>query len=790
MSDDLVTITVNGKELKARRGAMLIEVTDEAGITVPRFCYHKKLSIAANCRMCLVEVEKSWKPLPACATPVSEGMVVHTNSPRAIAAQKSTLEFLLINHPLDCPICDQGGECELQDIAMGYGDGVGQYSEQKRVVKDKDIGPLIATDMTRCIHCTRCVRFGEEVAGLRELGATGRSEHMEIGTYVAKTVTHELSGNVIDLCPVGALTAKPSRYKLRPWELVQHKGVSAHDATGSGIYMHTRDGMIMRVVPRDNEAINETWLSDRDRYSYEGVYSDERLHKPMIKRDGQWQEAEWDEALSYAAQGLREVIARRGKESLASLVSPAATLEEQYLLQKLTRALGSASIDHRLRQADFSDQASDPVMPWLGMPVAEIDRLDAVLVVGSNLRGEQPILAHRLRTAALAGAEIAFANVRELDYRFPVAAQLTASPAGLVEQLAGVAKLLLKGEAAPAGLAEVIGSAPSGEDIERVAGLLEKGSNAAVFIGAVACAHPAYATLRALSSLIAERSGSRLGYLPLASNSAGAWLAGAVPHRQAGGKAAENVGRSAAEILSGGEGAFLLHGVEPEFDSLQGAAALDGLAKADFVVSLNPYVSEAMKDYADVILPIGTFAETSGTYVNAEGLWQANRGVAKAVGESRPGWKVLRVLGNLLDLDGFDYMSSEDVRSELQGQCLDVQLDNAYRFANAYPAADGGVLSRIGDVAMYSLDGVIRRAPSLQATLRAASDRNAVVNSATAERLGLQDGDWVTVKQGFKQVQVDLVVDNTVPEDCVWLPTGTRSSAPLGGFMAPVEVMK
>ena len=436
MSEEQVNIEVNGIPLKARKGAMLIEVTDAAGIPIPRFCYHKKLSIAANCRMCLVEVERAPKPLPACATPVMEGMKVYTESPKAIAAQKGTMEFLLINHPLDCPICDQGGECELQDVALGYGGDVSRFAERKRVVKDKDIGPLVATDMTRCIHCTRCVRFGEEIAGLREMGATGRGENVEIGTYVSKAVASELSGNIIDLCPVGALTAKPSRYKGRSWEYVQHAGIAPHDSVGSNIFIHTLRGQVMRVVPRENEQVNETWLSDRDRFSYEGIYSDDRLSKPLLGGV----ESEWENALEAAASGLKAVIARHGADAVGFLVSPTATVEELYLAQKLARGLGVNNIDHRLRQADFSDQDTAPAFPWLGQSLDALERMGAALLIGSNVRMEQPLVGHRLRKAALAGGQIMFINPRDFDFRFPVAAKVIADPVGMVTALAGVAQ--------------------------------------------------------------------------------------------------------------------------------------------------------------------------------------------------------------------------------------------------------------------------------------------------------------------------------------------------------------
>ncbi|HNW79179.1 MAG TPA: NADH-quinone oxidoreductase subunit NuoG, partial [Candidatus Competibacteraceae bacterium] len=666
MSEEQVNIEVNGIPLKARKGAMLIEVTDAAGIPIPRFCYHKKLSIAANCRMCLVEVERAPKPLPACATPVMEGMKVYTESPKAIAAQKGTMEFLLINHPLDCPICDQGGECELQDVALGYGGDVSRFAERKRVVKDKDIGPLVATDMTRCIHCTRCVRFGEEIAGLREMGATGRGENVEIGTYVSKAVASELSGNIIDLCPVGALTAKPSRYKGRSWEYVQHAGIAPHDSVGSNIFIHTLRGQVMRVVPRENEQVNETWLSDRDRFSYEGIYSDDRLSKPLLGGV----ESEWENALEAAASGLKAVIARHGADAVGFLVSPTATVEELYLAQKLARGLGVNNIDHRLRQADFSDQDTAPAFPWLGQSLDALERMGAALLIGSNVRMEQPLVGHRLRKAALAGGQIMFINPRDFDFRFPVAAKVIADPVGMVTALAGVAQAVaeLKGEILPAALAPLALFAPS-DSARTMAAHLVNNAAATVLLGNLAVAHPAYAQLRALAVFIARCSGATLGYLPEAANSAGGWLAGALPHRLPGAKPAPRAGLDAQAMLADPRKAYVLVGIEPELDCWDGAAALNALQGAELVVALSPYASAVTKRYARVILPVATFAETSGTYVNAEGSWQSFTGASRPFGEARPAWKVLRVLGNLCGLQSFEYLGSEDVLAEARSAC-------------------------------------------------------------------------------------------------------------------------
>ncbi|MGB9670125.1 MAG: NADH-quinone oxidoreductase subunit NuoG [Halothiobacillaceae bacterium] len=782
MSDDLITIEVDGQKLHGRQGDMLIEVTDAAGIHIPRFCYHRKLSVAANCRMCLVEVERAPKPLPACATPISEGMRVFTKSPKAIAAQRATMEFLLINHPLDCPICDQGGECELQDVAMGYGDGVGQYSETKRVVKDKDIGPLIATDMTRCIHCTRCVRFGEEIAGLRELGATGRSEHMEIGTYIAKAVTSEISGNVIDLCPVGALTAKPSRYTFRPWELAQHAAIAPHDGLGSNIYVHTRDGKVMRVVPRENEAVNEVWLSDRDRFSYLGLTASDRLTRPMVRVEAGWREASWEEALEIAARGLKAA-----GSSLCTLVAPHSTLEEIYLAQKLTRGLGSSNIDHRLRQRDFRDQDALPAMPWLGHDVAELDNRQAVLVIGSHIRHEQPLLAQRVRKAALAGAKVSFVNPAVLPQTFEVFEQFASGNAGMVDDLAAILAAL-RPEGLGGALATLVAQARVEARHEAVAASLKQAKRAGIYLGALAQGHPDLAVLRQLARAISAATGATLGEFAASGNSAGAWLAGAVPHRLPGGKAAGVAGLHAAAMLAGAGKANLLVGVEPEHDSLAGQAALKALAQAECNVVLTPFVTEAMKAYAHVILPIAAFAETSGTYVNTEGRWQGMRGVARPQGEARPGWKVLRVLGNLANLEGFDYLSSEEVRDELRAICQDVALDQGLATVDVAPSAQaaGEGMQRIGGVSLYASDALVRRSPALQATLEGAS---VVVRLHPAEiaRLGLVDS--AVIAAGDAQVMLAVQADEGIPAGCAWVPYGVAQTAALGDALH-VQVRK
>ncbi len=665
MSDDLVNIEVNGVPLKARKGQMIMQVTDPAHIYIPRFCYHEKLTVAANCRMCLVEVEKAPKPMPACATPVAEGMKVFTKSPKAVAAQRATMEFLLINHPLDCPICDQGGECELQDLAMGFGRDISRFAERKRVVKDKNLGPLISTDMTRCIHCTRCVRFGLEIQGYPQMGTTGRGEHMEVGTYIEQSVDHELSANIIDLCPVGALNNKPFRYHARSWEMQQQALVSPHDAFGTNLYAHTLRGRIMRMVPRENEAINETWIADRDRFGFEGIYSGERVTQPLIRVNGALEAVDWEVALTAAAEGLQKTIAQHGAASAGFLSSPAATVEEMYLLARIARGLGSGNIDHRLRQLDFRAQETEGAYPNLGMPIADVDKLEGVLIIGANLRHEMPMLAHRIRTAAVKrGAKVAFLNPRVFEYLFPVAAYGLAER-DLVGNLTAVvhAAAAAANKPVPAGLPGVAVT----DDHRSVAAVLATGNRRAVLLGNLAQRHPAYSELKRLAGVLASLTGARLALITEGPNAAGAYLAGAVPHRQPGGTPARSPGLTARAMMDSALKAYVLFGgIDPALDL---GAATDALRTAELVVAATTHLPASVREVAHVVLPIGSFAESSGTYVNIEGRWQSWAGAAKLVGDSRPGWKVLRVVANLLAVPGVDYISSEEVRESLRSVC-------------------------------------------------------------------------------------------------------------------------
>jgi NADH-quinone oxidoreductase subunit G len=672
MSDDIVNIEVDGKPVEARPGQMIIEVTDKIGTYVPRFCYHEKLSVAANCRMCLVDIEGAPKPIPACAQPINEGMKIFTKSPRAIAAQKATMEFLLINHPLDCPICDQGGECELQDLAIGYGRDVSRYNDGKRVVKDKDIGPLVSTDMTRCIHCTRCVRFGEEIQGKPQLGTTLRGENVQISTYVEQNIDHELSANIIDLCPVGALNNKPYRYSARAWEMVQRPTVAPHDCVGSNLYAHVLRGTVKRVVPRNNEAINEAWISDRDRFSFEGIYSADRLQKPRIKESGEWRELDWEDALEAAANTLKDA------DEVGMLASPSSTVEEGHLLSRLADHLGTSNIDHRIERRDFSDQDSDPAYPHLGCSIADLEKQDAIFVIGSNIRQEAPLLAHRIRKAALAGASVNFANSEPQEYFFDVDQYL--SGAGLVELL-------------------------SGDGVDAIIEKLKDADNALVLLGNIAGRHKAFAAVRSLAAEIAEKGGAKLGTLSPGANSAGLCQAGVLP----------GTGAHAGEMLDKSLDAVVLLNIEPDNDLHACEDAASKLANKNFVVALTPFVSDALLESADLLLPIGSFAETSGTYVNVEGTWQSFGGVANPVGESRPAWKVLRVLGNLLDADGFEYVTSEDILDECRAKVGEVTIDT---FRGGKVPAVNGADDPNGDIdtPLYSVDAMVRRAAALQLT--------------------------------------------------------------------------
>ena len=701
----MVEIELDGKKVEITEGSMIMHAAEKAGTYIPHFCYHKKLSIAASCRMCLVEVEKAPKPMPACATPVTQGMVVHTKSDKAIRAQKSVMEFLLINHPLDCPICDQGGECQLQDLAVGYGTSTTRYEEEKRVVLHKEVSPLISmAEMARCIHCTRCVRFGQEVAGVMELGMIHRGEHSEITTVAGDTIDSELSGNMIDICPVGALTSKPFRYSARTWELSRRKSVSPHDSTGANLVVQVKNNKVMRVLPFENEDINECWIADRDRFSYEALNSDERLTRPMLKQGGVWNEVDWQTALEYVANGLQQIKAEHGGQSIGALVSPHSTLEELHLARSLMQGLESDNIDYRLRNADFT--ASQGVR-WLGRTIASLTSLQSVLVVGSNLRKDHPLFAQRVRQAVRKGAVVSSIDSVLRDWAMPVAHTLLASPGAWLQALADVAAAIAQEKNIPAPDA----AGKIGATALAIAQSLLRGEHKAVLLGNAAAHHAQAPALLALAQWIAENTGATLGYLTEAANTVGAQWVGAVPAK--GGKNAE-------QMLSGGLKGVLLLNTEPQWDSAAGTNAVQALAQSDMVITLSPF--KANMEFSDVLLPIAPFTETSGSFVNAEGRLQSFHAVVKPLAETRPGWKVLRVLGNLLGIANFEFQTSQDVLAQATrapaGEVTHIPanlLNNSASVAptvsvSARPVPEPVVAS------IYQLDGIVRRASSLQLT--------------------------------------------------------------------------
>jgi NADH-quinone oxidoreductase subunit G len=766
MSDQQISIEVDGKKLDATAGQMLIEVTDKAGITVPRFCYHKHLSVAANCRMCLVEVENAPKPLPACATPCTDGMKVFTRSPVARAAQKGTMEFLLINHPLDCPICDQGGECELQDVAMGYGGDVSRFSEQKRVVRDENLGSLIATDMTRCIHCTRCVRFGAEIAGLREMGATGRGEHMRIGVYIEQAVGSELSGNIIDLCPVGALTSKPYRYTARSWELTQADGIPAHDGVGSNVHWHIRRNQIMRAIPRENQACNQTWLSDRDRFAYQGFNADDRIAVPMIRENGKLQETDWDEALEVAANLLKAAP----PEKLGALVSPNATTEEAYLAAKLMRGLNSENIDHRLRQVDFRGDANNPSLQWFGQRFEALADNSATLLVGSWLRKEQPMLNHRLRQSFLDGGIVMAINPVAYSFNYDLDVDVVCSPADMVVELAGVAKAL--------GLSTCGVEVDVDESHQTIANTLKEAEQGSIILGNSAMMHPDYSILRRLAASIATAASVVWGTTGFGANDVGATFAGAV----------QKSGLNASQMLSGGTDTLMVVGAELELDAANAAQAREALADQK-VIAVVSHMSDVLASTADVILPCGVIAETSGTLVNNQGDVQSFTGVVPPPGESRPAWKILRVLGNLVDVEGFDYLDSHDVRNELLGDHIQLPVCNAMTEGVDQSRSLVSGIQRIGDVPMYSIDSVVRRSTALQHTPDSFKGQ-ARISSDLAEQIQLGVSGRIRVTQETATVEIEAIADDSVASQCVWLPIGVVETTALGNGFAAISVEK
>jgi len=728
----MLKVQIDGVEVEVPHGSTVMDATNKVGTYVPHFCYHRKLSIAANCRMCLVEVEKAPKPLPACATPVTDGMKVWTHSPAAKKAQNGVMEFLLINHPLDCPICDQGGECQLQDLAVGYGNSASRYTEEKRVVLRKELGPLVAAEeMTRCIQCTRCVRFGQEIAGIMELGLAGRGEHAEIVSFVGKAVESELSGNMIDLCPVGALTSEPFRYQARTWELSRRRSVSPHDGLGSNLLVQVKQKRVMRVLPLENEAVNECWLSDRDRFSYEGLNSADRLTQPMVKRAGRWETVDWQAAIDEAVWGLK------GREP-GILASPHSTLEELFLAAGLAKGLRGAA-DFRLRQSDFSADGKLGGIPWLGLPIAGLGELDRVLVVGSFLRKEHPLVAHRLRQAAKRGTRIYMLHSVDDDWLMPLAGKKIVAPSELPDSLSS---------------------------FERD---LKEGKNAAVLLGNFAQQHPRAAQIHAA----AQALGARVGFLGEAANSVGGYLAG-LP---AGGNVQSVLQKKAIVVLN----------AEPQLDCADPQAALAGLQRAEFVLSLSPY--QANLEHANVVLPIGAFAETAGTFVSMEGRVQTFYATVPPPGEARPGWKVLRVLGTLLGVPGFEYDSVEQVRAAcLQGREVASLLSNETSVGVQKGERQAGI-QRIADVPIYFADSLVRRSPPLQETPDAGPPA-ARMNARLLQRLGVASGQKVAVTRGSGTAVLTAVLDDAVPDECVRIAAAHASTAALGPMFGAVTLEK
>jgi len=796
----MLKVEINGQQFEAEQGSTIIEVADNAGIYIPRFCYHEKLSVAANCRMCLVEVEKAPKPLPACATPVTDGMVVQTTSEIAKQAQKDTMEFLLINHPLDCPICDQGGECPLQDQAMGFGGSSSVFDEVKRSVDNVDLGPLIATEMTRCIHCTRCVRFGQEVAGVMELGAIGRGEDMKITTFLGTSMDSEVSGNVIDLCPVGALTSKPYRFTARTWELNGHKGISPHDCLGSNLEIQEIGGVVKRVLPRDNEAVNECWLSDRDRYSYESVNSNDRLTMPLVRRGDSYQEVEWTEALELVSSSLLRIKQTWSGEQIGAIASPTASLEEFFLLQKLLRALGSSNVDHRLRQQDFRDDLAAPIYPGTDTSISKLQKLGSVLIVGSNIRKELPLISLRLRRLVQEGGEIAVLNPMSFNHNFVTTQEVIVKPsmmAGIFARIAqNVALAAGKADLLPVNLVELARRHESAIDVRAIANvLIAVDAGALILLGQIGMNHPDASALRQIASWLGENCGIRIALLPDANGAAG-WVAGCVPHRLPGGRSIDSGGLNSKTMIDKRLKAYVLYGVEVRNDYADPVALETALCEAEFVVSFSTFRS-AVPMQADVVLPLAAFTEIDGGYINCEGVAQFASAAVKPMGQSRPGWKILRVLGNFLKLDGFDYVSSDDVIAELE-EVYDLSEPISVRYKSDLQAINhvstqsaelkkGKQLDRIVDVPVYSVDPTVRRATALQST----KDAEPVALLACREELdelGLKQGDRLAVRSETGEVMLPVQPDDRVPRGAVYVPTGLSETSVLGSF--PVVVVQ
>lgn len=796
-----INIEIDGEKLEVRQGQMLIEAADEAGITIPRFCYHKKLSIAANCRMCLVDVANSPKPLPACATPVSEGMKVCTTSAKTREAQRAVMEFLLINHPLDCPICDQGGQCELQDVAMEYGQSASRYSEPKRAVKDKNLGPLISTEMTRCIHCTRCVRFGTEIAGVREMGATGRGEFMEIGTYIEHSVDSELSGNIIDLCPVGALTSKPFRFSARAWELRAFPSVSMHDCVGSHTFFHVLNNQVKRALPRENELLNEVWLSDRDRFSYEGLHHTDRLQQPQIKREGKWETVDWHTALEFAVEKLRAVVEKEGASQLGAILSPNATVEEAYLFQKLFRAIGCYNIDHRTRLIDSAHQTYLGSYPHIGVALNTLDHQDAIVLIGSDIRKEQPILAHRVRKAVLNGAQVVSIAPCEIDFNFEGAIQVVDHSVDLPQSLREIIKALIQEkpqaqiQLPQALLKELEGITPS-EKAKKAAQALKNKEKISVLLGQYVITHPQASALYALTRWLALVLEATWGEMSFGANSAGGWLAGAVPHRLPMGESSEeHQGLTAHQMWQTPRRAYVLMNIEPEYDTMVPQLAKAALQQAQAVVVLSCYDNPHYREYADVILPMTPISEMAGTYVNALGDWHSFQAAVMPLGESRPAWKILRVLANIWQIRGFGYETLGEVLEEILAlrQTKPHHADNLVSMpyvTSRHHRPTEKQFIRLAPISLYRVDNIVRRAQALQET-RDAQWSFVKIHPEAAKRQGLTEGQkvWVVQEGRRSTLPLTVVLSEGLPLQAAWVPASTEAVQTLGEPFGLIELI-
>ena len=748
---NLVEIEINGEAMQVPKGSMIIEAADKAGMPIPRFCYHEKLSIAANCRMCLVDVEKMPKPAPACATPVMPGMKIYTRSKRALDAQRNVMEFLLINHPLDCPICDQGGECELQDLSMGYGRSVSRFAERKRVVPDEDFGPLVASDMTRCIQCTRCIRTTREICGTNELGGMYRGERLQIGTYDGKPLQSELSGNVIDVCPVGALTNKVFRFKARAWELIARDSIGYHDALGSNLFLHTRRGEALRAVPRDNEAINECWLSDRDRYSHQGLQAADRVTAPMLRENGNWREASWDEALAKAVDILRA----QGGDDIGMLVHPATSNEEGALLRRLATGLGCGNIDHRIAQTDLSDAA---VAEPFGMPLAEVEKADCILLLGCNPRHEAPLLGLRVRKAANAGAKVLAVNALDFDFDFSLAGKHIAAPSKFAEAVKALAT----------------NGAVDGLDAASFVDALKVAERAVIVVGEGVELHPQAAMLRAAARKLADATGARLNRLPQGANAVGLARAGVLP-----------AALDARAMLASPRKAYVLYGVEPELDVADTPALLKALDHGRNVVAFAAYADDSLKQLAKVILPIGLLPEIDATLDNVDGRSQSVTPATKLPGDARPGWRVLRALGAQLDLDGFDFLDVDGLRDGLSP----VEVTAATSTAPAPAGLEDGQFERISSTPIYRGDAVLRRCAAL-ASQTLSREPAVMLNPAEAARLGATTGDAIRIDDGRGKATLPLVIDHAVPDGAAWIESSHPATAPLAGNGAALSLSK